>query len=124
MGRVAAPLAGSALVAALAAAVYIVFFATNTAQRCDASGCVTTHPKAVDDPAVAILAFVPAAICTLGLAMVLRSAPKSSLWLVALPSFLACLISFFSVGFPFMPAALLLLLAAGAHALRQPAEPA
>jgi hypothetical protein len=78
----------------------------------------------VTDAAGFVLSFVPAAICATELVLILSRAPKISVWLVAVPSFLVCVLTFFSVGLPSIPAAFLLLLAAAAYPGRQAAESA
>ena len=109
-----------AFLAAVAAGVFLGFFATNTSVRCDPQGCVTSHPKVIDESAVLFLVFLPSLIPVALLALMQLRAP--SMLKLALPVlfFGFCLISILSVGILYVPAALLTWLAAVLDPQRKP----
>jgi hypothetical protein len=114
MTRAAAIVAGLALIVAIGVALYIAFIATNTSVRCDANGCVTSHPRVIEDHFARglVLVFLPSLVPLSLLVLMHFQGPKELEWALAVSFLLVCLITFFSFGILYMPVALLSLLAA------------
>ena len=117
-------LAGLAFAAAVLEAVYLAFGATSTSVRCDSTGCVTSHSTLIEDNGVGVIALlvIPIIATSAAFTLMVRHGSRIAEWALALLLFAACVVSIFSVGFFFLPAAFLLIIAAASD--RRDSQPA
>jgi hypothetical protein len=121
-------LAGLSVAAAIAAAGYLIFADTYSGSTCIAttSGpavCSSKSSSLIKENGVWVLALlsVPIALSAAGL---MTTLPRFDLpwflgWLVAVSFALLCVVAMFSIGFFFVPSALLLLIATATNGYRR-----